>query len=318
MKEKQKYSLFLGCIIPNRYPFIEKATRKVFDKLGIDLMEMDDASCCPAPGVFKGFDIESWLLIGARNLTIAEKNGTDIALMCNGCYGSLYEINHILKTDPEKRAIVNSHLAKIGREFKGTIEVRHIIDILYNDIGVEKIKQRTKYGRKEKLNLNVAVHYGCHLTKPTQNRPWNCNVEEPRFFDELVEATFSNSLDYRDKNMCCGAGGGVRSAFKDVSLDMTKEKLNNMTAAGAEAIITACPFCHLQFDLGQLEINNSSKNINNTKYNIPVIYYTQLLGLALGLTAEEVGLIKSKNLVGVPPFISTEPIIEKIGEVIEG
>ena len=318
MKQNLKYSLFLGCIIPNRYPFIERATRKVFDKLGIELEEMESASCCPAPGVFRGFDIDSWLLLGARNITIAEENGTDIALMCNGCYGSLLEVNNILKRDPEKRAIVNSQLAKVGREFKGTIEIRHIVDILYNDIGVEKIKQRTKYGRKDKLNLNVAVHYGCHLTKPSESRPWDCDVEEPRFLDELVEATFSKSLDYHDKNMCCGAGGGVRSAFKDVSLDMTKEKLKNMKLAGAEAIITACPFCHLQFDLGQLEINSSSKDLNGDRFNIPVVYYTQLLGLALGFTAEEVGLVKSKELAGVPPFISTEPIIKKIGESIEG
>ena len=318
MKDNKKYSLFLGCVIPNRYPFIERATRNVFDKLGIELLEMEGASCCPAPGVFRGFDIESWLLIGARNLTIAEENGTDIALMCNGCYGSLLEVNHILKTYPEKRAIVNTHLAKVGREFKGTVQVRHIIDILYNDIGVEKLLQRTKYGRKNKLDLNVAVHYGCHLTKPAENRPWDCDVEEPRFLDELVEVTGSKSLDYKDKNMCCGAGGGVRSAFKDVSLDMTTEKLRNMIEAGAEAIITACPFCHLQFDLGQVEINTSSKDLVKTKFDLPVIYYTQLLGLALGLSADEVGLVKDKTLAGVPPFISTEPILVKLGEKIEG
>lgn len=317
MKEKKKYSLFLGCIIPNRYPYIERATRKVFDKLGIELLEMEGASCCPAPGVFRGFDIESWLIVGARNITIAEENGTDIALMCNGCYGSLLEVNNILKTDPKKRAIVNSHLSKVGREFRGTIEVRHIIDILYNDFGLEKLQQRTKYGRKEKLDLNVAVHYGCHLVKPAASRPWDCDVEKPRFLDELVEITGAKSLDYTDKNMCCGAGGGVRSAFKDVSLDMTKDKLINMKKAGAEAIITACPFCHLQFDLGQIEINSSSKDLVKPNFNIPVIYYTQLLGLALGFTAEEVGLLKNKELTGVPPFISIDPVLTKIGENIE-
>jgi heterodisulfide reductase subunit B len=317
VKEQKKYSLFLGCIIPNRYPFIERATRKVFDKLGIELLEMEGASCCPAPGVFRGFDIESWLIVGARNITIAEENGTDIALMCNGCYGSLLEVNHILKTDPEKRAIVNSHLSKVGREFRGTIEVRHIIDILYNDIGLEKLQQRTKYGRKHKIDLNVAVHYGCHLVKPAGSRPWDCDVEEPRFLDELVEITGAKSLDYNDKNMCCGAGGGVRSAFKDVSLDMTKDKLINMKKAGAEAIITACPFCHLQFDLGQIEINSTSKDLVKPNFNIPVIYYTQLLGLALGFTANEVGLVKNKELAGVPPFISIDPVLNKIGENIE-
>ena len=89
-----RFALFLGCVIPNRYPFIERATRAVFEKFKIELIDMKGASCCPAPGVFRGFDIDTWLVVGARNITIAEELGVDIALMCNGCYGSLLEVNH--------------------------------------------------------------------------------------------------------------------------------------------------------------------------------------------------------------------------------
>ncbi len=131
--EKLKYALFLGCVIPNRYPFIERATRSVFEKFNIELIDMEGASCCPAPGVFRGFDIDTWLVVGARNITIAEELGVDIALMCNGCYGSLLEVNHTLKHDKKKKEMVNEHLAKIGRKFKGTSEIRHVVDILYND-----------------------------------------------------------------------------------------------------------------------------------------------------------------------------------------
>ena len=154
-KENPKFALFLGCVIPNRYPFIERATKSVFEKLKIDLVEMEGAACCPAPGVFRGFDIDTWLVVGARNITIAEDLGLDIAIMCNGCYGSLLEVNHTLKHDKEKLKMVNEHLAKIGREFKGTSKIRHVVDILYNDLGHEKIRSRTKYGRKESLNLKL-------------------------------------------------------------------------------------------------------------------------------------------------------------------
>ena len=122
-----KYALFLGCVIPNRYPFIECATRAVCEKFKIELIDMKGASCCPAPGVFRGFDIDTWLVIGARNIVIAEELGLDIALMCNGCYGSLLEVNHTLKHDKEMRRMVNEHLAKIGKEFRGTCEIRHIV-----------------------------------------------------------------------------------------------------------------------------------------------------------------------------------------------
>ncbi|MFX1503832.1 MAG: CoB--CoM heterodisulfide reductase subunit B [Promethearchaeota archaeon] len=318
MAQNKKYSLFLGCVIPNRYPFIEAATKKVFQKLGIDLVEMEGASCCPAPGVFRGFDIDTWLIIAARNLTIAEDNNYDIATMCNGCYGSLLEADHQLKSDIEKRNMVNYHLRKVNRSYKGSIKVKHIIEVLYKDIGLDKIRNRVKYGRKNKLDLRVAVHYGCHLLKPSEIRPWGKDSESPHFLDDLVEVTGCKSIGYLDKYRCCGAAGAVRSAFKEISLDFTREKLTNMRAAGAEAIITVCPFCHLQFDLGQIEINKIFKDDIEAPFNIPVIYYTQLLGLALGMNPEEVGLIKDKELSGVPPFISIDPFLTKIGEKLEG
>jgi heterodisulfide reductase subunit B len=311
--DKMKFALFLGCVIPNRYSFIESATKSVFEKLNIELIEMDGASCCPAPGVFRGFDIDTWLVIGARNITIAEELGLDIALMCNGCYGSLLEVNHTLKHDKKKLKMVNEHLAKIGREFKGTSKIRHVVDILYHDVGVEKIQNRTKYGRKSPLNLKLALHYGCHLTKPSDIRPWNQESEKPTFFDELVEVSGCKSLDYKDKFLCCGAGGGVRGAFKELSLDYTREKLENMTEAGADVIITACPFCHLQLDLGQIEVNNIFKDKISAPFKIPVMYFTQLLGLAFGMEPEELGLIRSPDLKGVPPFVPLKPVLKKIG-----
>ena len=277
---------------------------------------MEGASCCPAPGVFRGFDIPTWLAIGARNITIAEENGADVANMCNGCYGSLLEVDHTLKNDKEMKKVVNEHLAKIGREYKGSVKIKHIVEILYKDLGLDKIKNRTKYGRKQPLNLNVAVHYGCHLVKPAEERPWDLEVEDPRFLDELVEASGCKSIDYKDKGMCCGAGGGVRGAFKEISLDFTREKLENMRAAGVDAIITACPFCHLQLDLGQIEVNNIFKDKIDAPFKIPVIYITQLLGLALGMDTESLGLLKKHDLSGVPPFTSLEPFLKKIGESV--
>ena len=136
------------------------------------------------------------------------------------------------------------------------------------------------------LDLNVAVHYGCHFLKPTEEIGIEEQAENPSILDDIVELTGVKSVDYKDKMMCCGAGGGLRSRDIDVTASFTKEKLDNMTAAGAEAIINVCPFCHMQFDAGQKEVNERY----GTNFNIPVFHLAQLYGLAMGLSAEDLTL----------------------------
>ncbi len=276
----KELSLFLGCLIPNRYPGIEKATKLVLDKLGINWSELKEASCCPAPGVFRSFDEITWLTLASRNIVLAEEKNTDLLTICNGCFSSLLDANNILKNDASLRSEVNAHLGKINKEFCGTIEVRHIIEFLYRDIGPQKISNFIE----KPLALNVAVHYGCHLLKPTKGRKLG-GAECPVFFDELVEATGATSVQYEGKTSCCGAGGGVRSAMLETSLKMTEYKLERMKKAGVDCIVNACPFCHLQYDGGQVELAKAGKI-----FNLPVVHYSQFLGLALGYTPEEVGL----------------------------
>jgi len=287
-----QYAFFLGCVIPNRYPGIELAMQNVAPTLGIELKDMEGASCCPAPGVFKSFHQPSWLALAARNLIIAETLGIDIVTLCNGCYGSLKEANEILKTDSSKRDEVNKILHDFNKEFKGTINVKHFVEVVYSEIGPEKLRGLVK----KPLNLNVAIQYGCHLLKPTKYRTVE-STERPKFLDELVEALGSRSVPYRDKMMCCGAGGGVKASNPDVSLDMAKEKLENMRNAGAECIVSPCAFCHLQFDRGQVDIRNKL----GVDFNIPVLHYVQFLGLALGLAPEKLGLYS--NAIPVDPIL---------------
>ena len=277
---------FLGCIMPNRYPGIEKATRILFEALDIELKDMNGASCCPAPGVFGSFDEETWATIAARNITLAEDMGADIMTECNGCFGSLFEANHMLKEDEDKRAKINENLSEIGREFKGTTNVKHLAQILRDDIGFEKISSLIE----KPLDLNVAVHYGCHFLKPTDEIGIEEQAENPTILDELVELTGAKSIEYKDKMMCCGAGGGVRSRDLDVTASYTKEKLDNMSKAGVDAIIDVCPFCHMQFDQGQTEVNERY----GTDFSIPVFHLAQLYGLAMGLSAEDLTLDAQK------------------------
>lgn len=273
---------FLGCIMNNRYPGIEKATRQLFDALDIELKDMEGASCCPAPGVFGSFDEKTWASIAARNLSIAEDMGMDVMTECNGCFGSLTECNHMLKENEDKKAEINEVLSEVGKEFKGTTEVKHFAQILRDDVGFEKLASLME----KPLNLNVAVHYGCHFLKPTAEIGIEDQAEDPSILDDLVEITGAKSVPYKDKMMCCGAGGGLRSRDLDVTLSYTKEKLEHMTEAGVDAIVNVCPFCHLQFDAGQTEVNEKY----GTDYAIPVFHLAQLYGLAMGLTADDLTL----------------------------
>ncbi|MBD3227987.1 MAG: CoB--CoM heterodisulfide reductase subunit B [Candidatus Lokiarchaeota archaeon] len=299
-KSKNTYSYFLGCLTPNRYPGIEATTIKVLNLLGIKTIEMDGASCCPAPGVFGSFDLVNWATIAARNITIAEETNTDITMTCNGCYGSLQEANHLLKENKELRKKVNDNLDKVGRKWKGNIDVRHVIELLVEDIGVEKIRDNVV---QPLTGIKVAVHYGCHFMKPSSTRGHGL-AERPGIIEEIVEAVGATNVDYKDKMMCCGAGGGVRAFQKDVALDFTKDKILNMKEVGADCVVNPCAFCHFQFDTGQKELR---EKYETDEFNMPVLFLTQLIGFAYGLSPHEMGL-DSQNT-------SIQPLIDKITKI---
>jgi heterodisulfide reductase subunit B len=294
----QQYAFFLGCIAPNRYPGCEAAAIKTSRNLGIELLPLKGASCCPAPGAFGAVDLNVWYAMAARNIVLAEQMNKDIALICNGCYKSIYEVNERLKEDDELRDGVNEVLSEIDMEFKGSIDVYHLAELYYDPkvCGVDKIREsvvRPLDGTK------VAVHYGCHLLKPIKERRFT-DAENPMWIEELVAALGAEPVQYRNKMQCCGAGGGVRGFDLAHSLDITNEKLTNINEAGADAITEVCPFCQLQFDRGQIEI----KEKFGIEWHIPVLHYNELLGLAQGMSPQELAL----DLHG----IDCKPYLDKI------
>ena len=270
-------AFFVGCVAPLRYPGIESATRAVLDRLDVDVKELEGASCCPAPGVTRSFDSASWLTVAARNLALAERKGLDILTVCNGCFGTLFEAAYILAEQPEQLRKVNAILEKIGLAYTPHgVEVRHFAEYLSKDVGDAAIRRTFK----RKLDMPVAVHYGCHFLKPSKIKQLD-DPEHPTMVDKLVELTGARSVQYKDKEMCCGAGGGVRARHPETARAMSKAKLEAIRAAGAKAIIDVCPFCHLQFDQAQKEIGEG--------YDIPVLHLAQLYGLAMGLDPKVLG-----------------------------
>jgi len=292
---EHKYAFYLGCIAPNRYPGSESASIRTSKRLGIDLVPLEGASCCPAPGAFGSIDLNVWYAMAARNVVLAEQMGLDIALICNGCYKSIYEVNHKLKHNKELRDGVNEVLKEIDMEYKGTIDVWHLGELLYDPdiVGVDKIRESIKVPLK---GVKVAAHYGCHLMKPKKERHIG-STEAPRWVEELVEALGAEAVEYRNKMQCCGAGGGVRGYDLVHSLDITNEKMINLKEAGVDALTEVCPFCQLQFDRGQIEMEEKF----GVRYDLPILHYCELLGLAQGMTPQELAL--DLHAVSCEPFL---------------
>jgi heterodisulfide reductase subunit B len=260
-----------------RYPGIESSTREVMKQLGVELVDVDEFSCCPAPGVTRSLNSDTWLAVAAHNLVAAQEAGLDVMVVCNGCFGSLAEAAHMLNHDKDTLAKVNKVLKAAGsKEYKGKTNVHHFAVLLQNEVGIDAIKKRVK----NELNYNVAVHYGCHFLKPSAVKELG-SAEDPRILDDLVEVTGAKSVDYRHKQMCCGAGGGVRANTPDVSLKMTEEKLVYLDEVEADLILDVCPFCHLQYDRGQKDLDRPKK--------YPVLHLSQLYGLAFGMDRKLLG-----------------------------
>ena len=303
MVKEKTFAFFLGCIMPNRYPQIEKATKFVMDKLGYTILDMERATCCPAPGVFRSFNKFDWMVAAARNLCIAEKLDVDIITVCNGCFGTLQEVNKHLKEDEDHREKVNEKLKLLGDyEFKGTIDVRHIAEVLGYEVGpwgIEDVIVR-------KVNARAAVHYGCHFLKPTRVREIESS-EGPTIVEEFIEALGVESVPFKEQLTCCGAGGGVKAFDGNASMTIFAEKMKNIDEVKPDFILDICPFCHLQFETGQ-DFVNKNKNCN---YDYPVIHLSQLVAYCMGMEPDFIGL--QYQMMGKSYEFETEPISEKEG-----
>ncbi len=278
MMPNLKYALFLGCAIPYRVASYEISARKVAQKLDIELVEMPDYNCCGLPLDPASHDV--MLTLAARNLCQAEKHGLNIVTLCPGCAGTLRKVNKLLKEDKHERERVNGFLKEAGLEFKGTIEVKHLMQVLAEDVGLEKIKEKIQ---RPLTNLSVAEHNGCHVVRPQKHIGFD-DPENPVILKSLVEVTGAKCLDYMDETECCGAP--IIGVNDKIPLALARDKLSHMKAVNAQAVITCCPFCHMMFDTNQTRIERTFSET----YGMPVLHYPQLLGLAMGFTPEELAL----------------------------
>jgi len=287
------YALFLGCTIPARQPNYELSARKALTKLGIELVDLANMTCC-APPPIQSINLETSLSIAAYNICLAEEADLNMITLCTGCFESLAMANATLKENEELKGKVNKILSNAGKEFTGSKEVKHYLQVLMNDVGAKHIKQSIS---KTLSNLKVASFSGCHLLRPSELLKFD-DPERPHIFDDLIEALGAKSVEYRNKLKCCG--GLLRGYSDDLALNIAREKLVNTSRAGADCISTLCPFCFIALDIGQLQIKSKFQE----EYNMPVLHYAELLSLALGIDPKELSLETHK--------IKVDKIIDKL------
>ncbi|NWF94875.1 MAG: CoB--CoM heterodisulfide reductase iron-sulfur subunit B family protein [Candidatus Thorarchaeota archaeon] len=269
------YSLYMGCSVPANYPNYEASMLKVAKALGMELHYMEGVACCGSPNL-RAIDYSGWLTVNARTLAIGEKNGNDIVTPCNGCFGSLKDVLHHLKHDSTDLGRVNEELKKEGLQLKCTVRVRHIVEAMYTDIGTDEIRKRVT---KPLDGVGVAIHFGCHVLRPADVTGFR-----PEILRELVEVTGARVVEYPLWKQCCGAT--VLPVNESLAIRLARDKIKSMKESGAEFATVICPACGNQLDLQQLGLKQSY----GETYDLPVLMYPQLLGLAMGIGEDELGL----------------------------
>ena len=290
-----KFALFQGCNIPARVAQYADATQAVSAKLGIELIDMAEFNCCGYPA--RNTDFRAFVLSAAKNLAVAQKAGLDMLVMCKCCYGSLKKVENILHQDQELKIEINGFLAKENLEYQNGIQIKHLLSVLYHDVGLDSLKERIT---KVYSGLQIAVSYGCHALRPSKVTAFDDPVS-PKIFDELVEITGAFSVDWSRKLDCCGAP--LTGINDQLAMEMAQKKIASAREASANFICTACPYTQLQFDKIQAYW---SAGADDAELLAPILY-PQLLGLSMGIDEKILGIADNEiDLSGITSFLMTE------------
>jgi heterodisulfide reductase subunit B2 len=278
--------LFLGCNTPAIRPDVERAIRATMPELGVELADTEGYVCCPAFGAFPSTDEDSSLASSGWNLSIAEAKGLDIMVQCGSCYSSLRMGRDHLAHDKSKLARVNELLEPTGRKLECKTSVRHVSEILYNEVGPEKISQSIK---KNLEGLHGVVQYPCHTLFPSEIVGFEESPRQPKALRELTRALGADVDSYSRELQCCGGAGGFTKSSPAEATLFAKDKLDAIIEeTKADFIVVSCITCLMHLDNVQKKLNEEQ---GSDKYNIPVFDYNQLLALCMGFDPKQVASI---------------------------
>ncbi len=283
----KKFALFPGCSLEKMASSYQKSSVDTVRQFGIELEELEDWNCCGATTYSYIDELLANTLV-ARNLALAEKEGLDFVAPCSACYKNAYFANKYITEDEDLNEHINYALEQDDLQFKGETKVLHIIDVFAEEIGPEAIKEKVS---NPLTGVKIAPYYGCQIVRPRKNGE---EFENPQFFEEIIEAMGAEAVDFADRLRCCGASLIMTS--RDAALDMIRVLLHNAVSSGADVIATACPLCQVNLECYQTAVNEEF----GTDFNVPVLYFTQLMGVALGMPRRQLGI--GTELVSAAPI----------------
>jgi heterodisulfide reductase subunit B len=274
-------ALYLGCTIPLKMPHLEKAFRDVAGILDVKLKEMVGVSCCPEPVSLQSLNIDTWVTLGARNLAIAEKMGLDILTICSGCFETLKTVSVLLEEDEEYLKEIDGILNKINYQYTGKTKVYHFVELFSQPEWLEKIKNLTV---KPLDNLTLAVHYGCHLVRPSKIMQFD-HPEKPEKIDIILEALGAKTIEFASKLECCGFCARLQ---EEIGEKLVEDKMTELCELEEEvdALIAVCPACTTQYDRKEKLISRKT----GKELNIPVLYLAEIMAVALGVDLQDLSL----------------------------
>jgi len=285
-----RYAYYPGCSAHSTARDMHESTLSVAEALGIELVEPEGWCCCGATAAHQT-DKTLAASLPAVNLLLAQDMGMDLVANCAACYNRLKVTNHEVKNNPALREQVST---AVGRDYDGQVKVRHFIEVLLEDLGLDAIQ---KAAVRSLNGLKVACYYGCLLVRPPEVTQFD-DPENPTSLDRLVTALGGQSLDWPHKVECCG--GGLALTRTDVVVQLSDSIVGMAQAAGANCITVSCPLCQVNLDLRQKDIAKQT----GKRYDMPIVYFTQLLGLCLGISPEQLGMNKL--------MVSASDIIEAV------
>jgi heterodisulfide reductase subunit B len=285
-----KYSYYPGCTLHASNKEYDMSTKAVCQKLGMELIELEDWNCCGALGAFS-YNYFLSVALPARNLALVERTNLKLVAPCNACFHNLAKANKMLKENEDLMKRVNDVM---DSPYGGKAEIRHLLDIIVNEVGLETVAKNVT---KPLKGLKVVPYYGCLIVRPTEVAKFD-DQENPQSLDNLLKALGAEVLPFSMKVKCCGASLVVGD--EELAFQLTKKILEAAKDVGANCVAVTCPLCSTNLDAYQSKIESRY----NVKLGLPVLYFTQIMGLAMGINPKELGL--GKNMV------PTDKIVELV------